>query len=123
MSSSNRRTRRTPEQVVTDLEAQLEAARARVEAEDLKSKPNYKPTRMGIGWIDKAIYVTTDEEELADLQAAREKLGKVVPLDSIRPYRPRKRKANGSAEDAEVEAEGEDGDEGGLFGEPEGDAA
>ena len=55
-------TRRTPEQIIADLEAQIEQVRARAAAKDAKASPEGKAFLIAVKAIDKAITVAQEQE-------------------------------------------------------------
>lgn len=93
MNDTKKRTRRTTEEVLADLEAQKQAVLAKAEVQKVKDAPAYKPARAAISAIDKGLRAVDDPEHKAALEEARETLGRIVPLEGIRTFSPRKKKA------------------------------
>lgn len=89
--TSPKRTRRTHDEILEDLEAQMEAVKARKAEKELRDDPGYASARAAVKAIDKAHYLTEDTAKRGALEAAREALGQIVPLDAIRPYQPRQK--------------------------------
>jgi hypothetical protein len=90
VNDTKKRTRRTPEEIIADLEAQKQAVLARAEIAKVKDQPAYKPARAAISAIDKGLSLVEDEKQRAALEQAREALGQIVPLDGIRAWSGRK---------------------------------
>ncbi len=69
-------TRRTPEQIVADLEQKIADVKARAIAKEAKQNPEAKPFIAALKAIDKAMEAATNEETTRALEAAR------VPLST-----------------------------------------
>lgn len=102
MNEKNKRTRRTTEEILADLEAQKQALLAKAEVQKVKDAPAYKPARMAISAIDKGLRDVDDPEHKAALEHARETLGRIVPLEGIRTSSPRKKRSSPAQRAAKV---------------------
>lgn len=87
--SASKRTRRSHDEILQDLEAQMDAVRARKIEKELRDDPAYASARAAVKAVDKASYLTEDKAKRDALATAREALGVIVPLEAIRPYAPR----------------------------------
>ena len=95
-----RRKRRTPEEIIADLQEEIRRVRARQKARELKSSPAHKAAVLALKAIDKALNVAAEESEtglrhaLADgrksLAAYLEKKGLELPKANL-PKGPRPR--------------------------------
>ena len=67
-------TRRTPDQIIADLEAKIEAVKARAAAKEAKAAPEAKPFLAAVKAVDKAIQAATEqgnEQLVRALEAGR----------------------------------------------------
>lgn len=100
-SGGARRKRRSPEEMIADLEAKIREVKARAAAKELKASPSAKAARAAVKAIDKALDIAAEEGEnhlrhaLADarkpLAAHLEQQG--IKLPKARVPRGRKPKA------------------------------
>ena len=87
-------TRRTPDQIVADLEAKIAEVKARAAAKEAKKDPDAKALMAAAKAIDKALGAATDGETKTALEAARAPLStRMVELGIRIPDRrtPRRR--------------------------------
>ena len=82
-----KKTRRTPEQIVADLEAKIEAVKARAANREAKAAPEGKALIAALRALDKATEearAVGDEEMVAALEAAHAPLGELMVGRGIR---------------------------------------
>jgi CHASE2 domain-containing sensor protein len=102
-TSEKKHTRRTPEQIVADLQAKIESVQARAAGMEVKKSETGRALLAAVKAAEKALVVAQEkeDEELARaLETARAALGEQLIRMGLRaPLRgePRKRKAKGAA--------------------------
>jgi hypothetical protein len=72
------RTRRTPEQIVADLEAEITRVKARAAAKEAKAAPEVKPLMAAVKAVEKALVAASgagNTELVESLTTVRETLG------------------------------------------------
>ncbi len=70
-TTKTKKSRRTPEQIVADLEQKIADVKARAIAKEAKQNPEAKPFIAAVKAIDKAMGAATNEETTRALEAAR----------------------------------------------------
>jgi len=100
-TKTKRRNRRTPEQIVADLEAKIEDVKARAAAKEAKQNPEVKPFLAAVKAVDKALDAATDPETTRALEAARAPLStRLVGIGLRLPDRKARKPRPGKAEKA-----------------------
>lgn len=86
-SAKKERTRRTPDQIVADLEARIEQVRARTLAREARQLPEVKALVVGARAVDKAIAVAGEarrDELVRGFESARAGLGEQLVALGVR---------------------------------------
>lgn len=102
-TTNKKRSHRTPEQMIADLEADIERVKARAAAKAAKTSDEGKLFLAAVKATDKALLVAQDEgdaEMTRSLESARAALGEQLVRMGVRAPAirgPRKRKAKGAA--------------------------
>jgi len=81
MASTNRRTRRTPEELIKDLEAKIAQVKVRAEQRKAKKDPTLKHVSAAVRSLDKALGEAQDTATKTVLNEARASLSAVLSLD------------------------------------------
>lgn len=92
-ASESRRKRRSPEQMIADLQAQIESVKARAQARELKESPAMKRTLTLVRGLNKAIAEATEEKNSGlqkALKSAHATLSDFLADQGVRPPKPRK---------------------------------
>ena len=87
--TQTKRPRRTPEQIVADLQAKIEAVNARAAAKEAKANPETRAALVAAKALDKAIATCTGSPKKA-LENARGILADELTAMGIRPPQPRR---------------------------------
>ena len=74
-TTTKTRKRRTPEEMIADLQAEIEGVKQRAEARKLKDDPDVQEARKLARVVQKALRGTKDAEWKAALKAAQEAVG------------------------------------------------
>lgn len=82
MASTNKRTRRTPEELIKDLEAKIALVKVRAEQRKAKKDPTLRHVSAALRSIDKALGEAQDAAAKTVLSEARASLSAVLSLDS-----------------------------------------
>jgi hypothetical protein len=90
-TAAKTRTRRTPEQMVADLQAKIDQVKARAAAKEAKSNPEGRAFITAAKALDKAMDVCTGDKRHA-LESARAILGEQMVAMGIRVAKGRVRK-------------------------------
>ena len=99
-TTKKKRNRRTPDQMIADLEAKIADVKARAKAKEAKQHPEVKPFLAAVKALDKAMAAATEEGTRTALEAARAPLStRMVELGLRMPDRKtrRGRKPKGEA--------------------------
>ena len=99
-TTTKKRNRRTPEQIVADLEAKIADVKARATAKEAKRSPEAKVFIAAVKAVDKAIEGATEPETVRALEAARAPLGtRMIEMGLRMPDRKvlRRRRPEGEA--------------------------
>lgn len=80
---SDKRTRRSEEQLIADLEARIAAVKARAARKQAKANPALRHTAAALKSIDKALAETDDNTVRTALQEARTTLSACLALDGV----------------------------------------
>jgi hypothetical protein len=92
MTETKKRVRRTEEQLIADLAAEIERLKKRQQARKAKKSPAIKSTADAVRHIDAALKAVEDAAHKQALQEAREPLVAVLMLEGIAVPKPRGRK-------------------------------
>ena len=90
-----KRIRRTPEQIIADLEAEIARVKARAAAKDAKAAPEGKPFLAAVKALDKAIEAAQDagnKEMVQALEAGRAPLSELMVKMGLRAPATRKKR-------------------------------
>ena len=79
----NKRYRRTPEEMVADLQAQIEKVKRRAAAKKAKASPELKHTLEAVRQIDKALGTAKDKTHKGALSEARDALAGYLKLEGV----------------------------------------
>ena len=94
MSETKKRIRRTQEQMISDLEAEIERLRKRATMRKAKRSPAVKATAEAVRHIDAGIKAAESQAHKQALLEAREPLVAVLLLEGVAVPKPRGRKPN-----------------------------
>jgi hypothetical protein len=83
MPKVQKRTRRTPEQLIAELEAKIAGVRRRAEQQKVKKDPSLRHITGAVRAIDKAASSTQDGATRAALEEARTALAAVLTLNGV----------------------------------------
>jgi hypothetical protein len=83
MAKGQKRTRRTPEQLIAELEAKIAGVRRRAEQQKVKKDPALRHIAGAVRAIDKAASSTQDGATRAALEEARTALAAVLTLNGV----------------------------------------
>jgi len=84
-AAAKKRSRREPEQLVADLEAKIEAIKARMARKRAKANPAVRFTVAAVRNMDKAMAATTDGVMRQTLEEARSALTSFLSLQGVLP--------------------------------------
>ena len=85
--STKRRKRRSPDEIIADLQEEIARVRARQRAKELKESPAHKTALAALKAIDKALEVAAEEGETAlrhALADGRKSLGSYLEKQGVR---------------------------------------
>jgi len=85
MAKKTTRTRRTPEQLIEDLQKQIEAVKARAARAKVKKDPALRHINGAVRSIDKAAKATGDNAVRKALEEARATLGACLAMNGANP--------------------------------------
>ena len=83
MAKGQKRTRRTPEQLIAELEAKIAGVKRRAEQQKVRKDPALRHINGAVRAIDKAASSTQDGATRAALEEARTALGAVLTLNGV----------------------------------------
>ena len=86
-SAPRRRKRRTPDEIIADLQEEIRRVRARQKARELKESPAHKTALAALKALDKALDVAAEENETAlrhALADGRKALGAYLEKQGVR---------------------------------------
>ena len=81
--ANGKRTRRTPEQLIADLEKKIDQVKRRAEQRKAKKDPTLRHVTGAVRAIDKALAVSEDRATKSALDEARATLGAVLTLNGV----------------------------------------
>lgn len=98
MVSNAKRVRRSPEQLINDLEKRIASIKMRAEQKKLKASPSMRYVRAALKSIDKALAESDDAATRTALDEARSTLSACVQLNggTVAPSRPAAKSSSGS---------------------------
>ena len=98
-TTKKKQNRRTPDQIIADLEAKIAQVQARAKANEAKQKPEVKPFLVAVKATDKAIEAAQSNAELLRaLEAARATMSEQLVSMGLRlPDRQTRKRARASA--------------------------
>lgn len=103
-----KRARRSPEQLIADLQARIETIKSKAERQQAKRDPALRHVASAVRSIDKALAETSDKVLRAALNEAHLTLGSCLTASGMAPPRsgakPRGRRARGAASEELAEA-------------------
>ena len=79
----NKRYRRTPEEQIADLKAQIEKVKSRAAAKKAKASPELKHTLEAVRQIDKALETAKDRTHRSALSESRDALAGYLKLEGL----------------------------------------
>jgi len=82
-NTASTRTRRSPEQLIDDLQKKIEAIKARAEQKKVRQNPILKHVRAAIKGIDKALAAAEDRASRDALNEARTGLSALLSLNGV----------------------------------------
>ena len=83
MAKGQKRTRRTPEQIIAELEARIASVKRRAETQKVRKNPAMRHLAGAIRSIDKALAATQDAATRAAVGEARTALAAVLTLNGV----------------------------------------
>ena len=83
MAKGQKRTRRTPEQLIAELEARIAGVKRRAETQKLRKDPALRHISMAVRSMDKAMAATQDTATRTALGEARTALAAVLTLNGV----------------------------------------
>lgn len=92
-AGESRRKRRSPEEMIADLQAQIESVKIRAQARELKESPAMKRTLMLVRGLNKAMAEAAEEKNnglQGALKDAHRALADFLAKQGVRPPKPRK---------------------------------
>lgn len=92
-AGESRRKRRSPEEMIADLQAQIEAVKVRAQARELKESPAMKRTLTIVRGLNKAMAEAAEEKNGGlqhALNDAHDALARFLQNQGVRPPKPRK---------------------------------
>jgi hypothetical protein len=105
--TANTRVRRSPEQLIADLEAKIQSIRVRAERKRVKADPAMRQTNLAVKAIDKALSAATDTATKQALLEARATLAACLSLNGVAVsngavIKPQGRRSSGRFNDADA---------------------
>jgi len=82
-NAATTRTRRSPEQLIADLQKKIEAIKARAEQKKVRQNPILKHVRAALKGIDKALSAAEDRASRDTLNEARSGLSALLALNGV----------------------------------------